>query len=508
MAYIAPSTVITFYRNTGLSDTYDNTLYFSTEQEKHDYFTRWSSQLSVVNNTYQRENRNYVRVNIPISQIYNVDYMRFNNVSFENHVFYAFVTAVNYVNNTTTEVEYKIDPIMTWMGVFELRQCWVEREHSATDNIGDNIIGEKTSINGYVEEGTETSPDYGASNSTIRLQVADPDEAQANNWGGIYNPTKFYDGDAAATANTIGDLVQQDLVSNIVNLYMVPNAFINVTSPTANVIKISKPYGSIDGYVPKNKKLFTYPYKYMITDNSEGNSKIFYYEFFNGTPAIGDTDACTFATFGTSVNSVEVDLVPFDYNGHNNYDFSNKLVMSHFPVCAWSYDTYEAYLAQKNAYLLHDTAKDLTGFINGMVTFNYAGIANSVGSAIGNIENALIDNYIKPEAGSTVVGSGNSDITFQTGEKHFNFHKMSINKQQAKLIDDYFTMFGYAQKQIMVPNMNVRPHWTYVKTLGCVVEGNLPASDKSAIESIFDHGIRFWHSLEEMGNYSLDNSPA
>ena len=68
-------------------------------------------------------------------------------------------------------------------------------------------------------------------------------------------------------------------------------------------------------------------------------------------------------------------------------------------------------------------------------------------------------------------------------------------------------MFGYAQKKIAIPNMNARPHWTYVKTVACMVEGRIPAKDKATIESIFDNGIRFWKSLDEMGNYALDNSP-
>ena len=38
MGYIAPSTTITFYRDTGLSPNYDNTLYFTTEADKNSYF--------------------------------------------------------------------------------------------------------------------------------------------------------------------------------------------------------------------------------------------------------------------------------------------------------------------------------------------------------------------------------------------------------------------------------------------------------------------------------------
>ena len=39
MGYIVPSTTITFYRDTGLSPNYDNTLYFTTEADKNSYFS-------------------------------------------------------------------------------------------------------------------------------------------------------------------------------------------------------------------------------------------------------------------------------------------------------------------------------------------------------------------------------------------------------------------------------------------------------------------------------------
>lgn len=564
MTYIAPNTTITFFRSTGLTPNYENTLYFATEQEKNLYFANWSAgagtQVGIISQSYQRENRNFCRVQITMAQLYNCDYMRFVNVNYENKVFYAFVTAINYINNNCTEVEYSIDPLMTWMGTFTLRQCWIERQHTTSDEIGGNVVGENLGINGYVEEGTEYSDDWGRDNCTIRLQYANPDEAKPNTWGGIYNPTTFVDSNAAGIANAIsgnGGLVDQDLVDNIVNVYMVPTDFANPGSVHESNFTVGKPYSTVDGYAPKNKKLFCFPYKYMLVDNSEGSQKQFYYEYFGGTPKVDSSGSstCLFRIYGTSVNSVEVDLLPVNYNGHSGSDMTNRLVMSHFPVCAWTYDTYEAYLAQKNAYLTHDAVTaGVNGFINGVAgqagsSDNYDTVSYKQPTTISGSTNLpqlpgpemhptvtaqvfnpmhmlasgalgagtnfsrvvadnTIDNLIRPEAGSTVRGSGNSDIPFQADGKKFTFHKMCINSQNARMIDDYFTLYGYAIKNLGTPNMNARPHWTYVKTVGCNVDGSLPASDKATIENIFDKGTRFWHSLTEMGNYSLDNSPA
>ena len=75
------------------------------------------------------------------------------------------------------------------------------------------------------------------------------------------------------------------------------------------------------------------------------------------------------------------------------------------------------------------------------------------------------------------------------------------------MIDDYFTMFGYAVRQIGVPNMNARPYFTYVKTVGCTVHGNMPSDHAKQIEQIFDKGVRFWKSVDNIGNYNLNNAP-
>lgn len=83
---------------------------------------------------------------------------------------------------------------------------------------------------------------------------------------------------------------------------------------------------------------------------------------------------------------------------------------------------------------------------------------------------------------------------------------MSCTAEYARMIDDFFTMFGYVTKRNKIPNRNVRPHWTYTKTMGCTVTGSVPAPDMNKICSIYDNGITFWKKGSEVGNYSLDNT--
>lgn len=538
MAYIAPNTTIQFMKNTGLSMSHENTLYFASESDKNAYWNTWmdsNGMVSVVSQSYQRANRNYCRVQSTMAVMYNVDYMRFININFENKWFYAFVINIDYINNNTVEVEYVIDPVMTWMGNFSLKQCFIDRQHVLNDAIGANIAEEGLSVGPYIDENVHESNNYGNGACSIRVVVANPDEAKAHLFGGIYNPCDYHDfSDVSDAANYINSLVDQDLADNIVNVFMVPNKFSAPGSIEGDFFEWAKPYSTVDGYTPKNNKLFVYPYKYLMVDNSEGSQQEYKYEYFFTVPDSTSSGNYEFYVYGTSANDVEVRCSPLAYNGNtgsNWYTNEYDLSMEHFPQCAWSIDTYEAYLAQKNAYYSQDVAKQtansiistaqktaqgaITGFfdprqtaVGGMIEGTASGLVQNATDMAGLVADHLIDNTVRPEAGTQMRGGSSTDLTFGQAQKKFFFHEKTITKNYAMMIDDYFTMFGYRIGQIGIPNMNARPHWTYVKTVGCDVDGNVPASDKKLIENVFDNGVRFWHNLSEMGNYSLDNSPS
>ena len=535
MAYIQPNSTIQLYGDVSLSPSYDDTLYFVNTGEKDNYLSQIYGSKGIATCTamsYNRETRGFVRVELPMSTCYSATYMRFKNTSFEGKWFYAFVKSVEYINNVTTQINFELDYIMTWMGAFSLGQCFVERQHVRNDSIGANIADEGISCGAYVIEGKQASPNWGSSASTIRIQVANPEEAQANKWGGIYNPTTYTDSDSAsAISSVIEELVDKNLTDNVLNVYMCPTEFANPGGTSGGVVNVTKPYSSVDGYVPRNNKLYCYPYKYLEVNNGEGNSKTYKYEFFNTVPDATSTGNCTFNYRGITTNGVQVRIVPDQYNGDSSQDSNNGLTMTHFPSCAWSYDTYKAQLAQENAYYTQNITKNFvhgvtnigagatSGAIQGLTHYGPTGaVAGGIGGAVGGsvgltastinmVADKLIDNLIQPESGSTTSGTPTSDITFANNEKMFTFYKMSVTKNYAKMIDDYFTMFGYKVKQVMTPNMNARLNWTYVKTIGCIVHGNLPADHAKMIEDIFDKGVRFWKGIDMIGNYDLANTP-
>lgn len=85
------------------------------------------------------------------------------------------------------------------------------------------------------------------------------------------------------------------------------------------------------------------------------------------------------------------------------------------------------------------------------------------------------------------------------------FTRYSIKRQFAERIDKFFDMYGYLTNTLKVPNLNNRPNWNYIKTIGCNIIGDIPQNDLQTIKSIFDNGITLWHNTSTFLDYSQNN---
>lgn len=88
----------------------------------------------------------------------------------------------------------------------------------------------------------------------------------------------------------------------------------------------------------------------------------------------------------------------------------------------------------------------------------------------------------------------------------FTIFEKYIKREYAERIDAYFDKYGYAQRSMYVPERQNRKHWSYLKTVGCNIKGNINNTDLVTIKTIYDNGITTWNNLEEVGNYTLDNT--
>ena len=129
------------------------------------------------------------------------------------------------------------------------------------------------------------------------------------------------------------------------------------------------------------------------------------------------------------------------------------------------------------------------------VTGGVSGIASTLGEI-----NKM--SKIPPQVqGNTNCG----DVTYAMGINEFVFSHMCIKPSYARIIDDFFSMFGYKTNRVKIPNTNHRERWWYTKTIDVNIEGGIPVNDKQLIKNCYNNGITFWRNGSEMKNYTLSN---
>ena len=130
------------------------------------------------------------------------------------------------------------------------------------------------------------------------------------------------------------------------------------------------------------------------------------------------------------------------------------------------------------------------------------GVANSllsIGSSVGEIyQHSKIPNQAK---GNVNCG----DINYAMDKFGFEIYPMCIKQEYAKIIDNYFNMFGYKVNEVKTPNLKSRRNYNYIKTINADFTGNFNQFDLKKINDIFNKGIRFWHNTSNFLNYSVNN---
>lgn len=147
--FIEPNTNIRILKNVPLDNTYKHTLYFSTHEQQESYFKSLTKH-TLTNQTYQRVNKGVARVGLKAESLYDCNYIMFQNESFGSKWFYAFITKVEYVNNIVSEITFEIDVMQTWCFDYFLRECYVAREHTETDVVGEHLVAEPVDLGNVI----------------------------------------------------------------------------------------------------------------------------------------------------------------------------------------------------------------------------------------------------------------------------------------------------------------------------------------------------------------------
>ena len=529
--YIAPTTSIRLLTGVPLDGDYENTLYFNSAADQVTYF-RSKTKYHEQNCTFQRVTKGIMRVGQPVNNLYDVNYIMFQNTGFGSKWFYAFVDSVEYINNVTTEIRFTIDVLQTWFFEYNLEQCFVERCHSATDTIGDNILPEPVELGELVYNSysrlIEVSDPDDLSTAAFILAINDVsgNNAFAGKYDGVPSGSQlwaFAPTDIAGVEAKITEYIQRP--SAVTALYTVPLKLLGMATghPESGGEQLTSPKSAINflkeipvahrvtnsttvnGYTPKNKKLLTYPYNFLEVITGTGSALNLRYEFFSATPS--------FRIGGTITQPVSVYLKPANYKGAGSTPSlslsDEQLTLDGYPMGSWLNDAYEAWVAQNSVPLALGTISSVSsGFIGGLATGNIGAAFAGAGMAgLGQITNILTERYNASIAADQQHGNPTSgNVNFSAGTLDFFLGRRSVQAQYARAIDDFFTMYGYAQKKVMTPPRKNRSQFTYVKTIGCQGSGSVPNDDKRQIDAIYNKGIRFWTTPANVGDFSVTNS--
>ena len=91
--------------------------------------------------TYQRL-ESAIDVDGNPEQYYNYNYVMFQNENFGTKRFYAFITRAEYKTANTTRLHLELDYVQTYMFDYDIKPCFVEREHVNDDAIGAHVKDE------------------------------------------------------------------------------------------------------------------------------------------------------------------------------------------------------------------------------------------------------------------------------------------------------------------------------------------------------------------------------
>lgn len=497
------------------TNDYIHTPYFATIDEQSSYFASKVVK-TFTDYTYLRRNWS-IKVAGSMSEAQAWNYLYFQN--YRERTYFYFITEVKYISDETVELVLEMDVMQTYAFEYVLHTSFVDREHSFTDNVGDNTIDEGLELgeleNISVTEIEELKAYYIMTMATVDMR----DDTFPDTMGGLLIDNVYTGCDiyackhAAYMENKLSNMGNK--IDGVMSIWMYPSALVdagvgNLIENSIELVQGTKSFehhintpSKLKTYEPKNKKLLTYPYRYLYVSNNIGNNAVYRYERFGSSDVLFDVMGSVFPDGG-------VKLMPRNYNGIP-YNHEESLTLTGFPTCAWDSDAYKIWLAQnqsQNAVKLVSAGASILGGIAMMATgagsmVGGGMIAGGVSSIATHLARQSDMDAQPPQARGTQsasVNACNSQLTF-------SFYHKAITEERAKIIDDFFTMYGYKTNRVKIPNKNARENFTYTKTIGCHVSGRICNDDLRKIQSVYDNGVTFWNDPDVIGDYTVSNKP-
>lgn len=566
MAAITPQTEIRLVKcPLELSDL--NQLTFANATAQYAYFNGLS-HITTDNATYVRKD-GYIRYPAKYDDIISYNYVMYQNEAYSNKWFYAYIDKMEYISDGMTAIHIKTDCFQTWQFDLSYKPVFVEREHTNDDTIGANVVPEGLETGDYQVVDLRNIPMYESQDSSpawmVCFAVTKLPGGLANivdegtTIGSVFTSLHFFAVVSNTAARNVVKIYQDDgslTTDAIVNVYMIPQSCVSYNSSTGQTgaghtpttignaggqatlypVLDSNTEGPFDlqepnhldgNYTPKNNKLFTYPYSYFYITNKGGSDIEYHWEDFPfKTISSYTARTATYKKAYVPSTSISAKLYFTSYKNHTETtDYGTRMYnyginYAKVPVCAWITDYYTNWLTQNGLNLTASIVGGGLSSIGGMAGAATIGAAAATGpvgmgvllggaalsglSQIGSAIGAVQEAETTPPQAHGDLNTG--DVMFAYTKNSISFYMMSVRESNARIIDDFFSMYGYKTNRVKVPNITGRTNWNFVKTIGCYIAGDIPQEDMATIKEMFDAGVTLWHNPSTFMDYSQSNS--
>lgn len=538
------------YKNFPIND-YANQVYYNYETARDVAFDTYEDK-SIKDLASCDKTKQQIRLNINyfVGNQYNYGCIIENNKRY-----YIFINKVEWKSNLNTVIlHYSYDYWQTYCYQITFKDSFVEREHVDNDEFGKYIIDEGLPIDEYVVKSSEVL-NGNSDGMYFCITLSDTRDAISTSHNGqiaipsTCKPSKYeqstaiiFSDDLETVSYFIDLLTIKNKIDGVSGMYSVPKCAIpseiqktgyewstgdanikyvgiNNKLPTMLEWNLTKP-SDIDGYVPVNNKCFTYPYCFANITNNNGSSMYgqfeltddktiikfrYYFPCIEGNVSFGylaNYDGVS-KNFDKSIQGQTNVELPFVTNTFSAYISANQNSIAN------QYSTIDR---NEKASLIKTGVSGTIGLVSSIATGNVGGAISSAMGASQGVADTMLSSYNQRQA----IDSSLKDVESKAniahgaytgvgnitcGEIGFKGQLITVTAENIKMIDNYFSMFGYKVNTIKTPQFTSRPYWNYIKTSGINIIGNIPQDALSVIKQMFDNGVTIWHSINYMYKY-------
>lgn len=518
MADYVPATIIMVCRNVPLDSTYTDTIKFTSVGEQQGFFAG-KAKYTFSENTYQRVNSSVAQPRGPLSlrvptvadNLYDCNYVCFQNSNFGSKWFYAFIKQVNYINPNNTEIIYELDHYQTWLFDFTVLPSFVEREHTLNDVRFANQQAEPFEAPNLISNTSFTMPAQ-TFGPPYYIRIWTTTDASGENVNGslqdnIFSGLEYHEFTDAGSANSfLQNYASEHTLDNVIGINMAPYSM--GSAEPSYQSSFSCP-GTLNGYTPRNQKCYNSPWNFIRVSDNAGKVLDLTWEGFctysvdqQGNISVSEGRAEFTMNYARAYNAAII-LTPNNYEGrnHENRNFDCQMILNDFPQCAWSGNAFASWIG-------NELPTRIVSILNSTLSSALSNPINTGGALLSAIPSGLSlaqEGIIRSNNGGKLQGSvGDYSINMKLDRILFEFKNMCATPEYLARLDSFFDMFGYATNLVKVPNMEGRESWNYVKTRNVIISGSLPVDAMDAVKAMFNRGVRFWHG-DFVGQYNRSN---